>query len=225
MKDIVISIHQPQYMPYLGYIHKMKLSDIFVFLDDAQFKKNEWQNRNRVKIGKGQTTWITVPVIHKFGQKINEVLIKTSVPWQKQHKNTLITYYSKASCFHMIKKFEELWNQNFEKLVDANITSIKILAEIFDVKAKFILSSSLNINKTKTERLVSICKELGAKTYISGIGAKEYLDEELFRREKIEVVWQDFKHPIYPQLYGDFIPNLSAIDMVMNVGERCKDMI
>lgn len=225
MKDIVVAIHQPQYMPYLGYIHKMKLSDVFVFLDDAQFKKNEWQNRNRVKIGEGKTAWITVPVIHNFGQKINEVLIKTSVPWQKQHKNTLKTYYSKAPCFYMLERFEELWNQNFEKLVDVNIASIKILSEIFDVKAKFVLSSSLKINKNKTERLVAICKELGAKTYISGIGAKEYLDESLFKKENIEVVWQDFKHPIYPQLYGEFIPNLSAIDMVMNLGEKCKDMI
>ncbi|MCS7213967.1 MAG: WbqC family protein [Candidatus Calescibacterium sp.] len=225
MKDIAVSIHQPQYLPYLGYIHKMKLADVFVFLDDVQFKKNEWQNRNRVKGTNGQIIWLTIPVLHNFGQKINEVVIKNSIPWQKQHRNTLKTYYSKAQHFHMIEKFNKLWSEQYEKLVDANIDSVKILAEIFEVKSKFILSSSLRIEKTKTERLVAICKELGGKIYISGVGAREYLDESAFAREGIEIVWQKFEHPVYPQLHGEFIPNLSAIDLVLNVGEKAKDMI
>lgn len=224
-EGVVVAIHQPQYMPYLGYIHKMKSADVFVLLDDVQFKKNEWQNRNRVKGHNGQIIWLTIPVIHKFGQKINEVVIKKEVPWQKQHRNTIITYYSKAPHFYMFERFQPLWTKEFEKLVDASIESVKIMAEIFGIKTQIILSSTLKINETKTERLVAICKELGAKVYLSGVGARSYLDEELFRKEGIEVVWQVFKHPVYPQLHGEFVANLSAIDIILNVGERSRGLI
>lgn len=225
MKDIVVAIHQPQYMPYLGYMHKMKYADIFVLLDDVQFKKNEWQNRNRVKGHNGKIVWLTVPVFHKFGQNINEVRIVNSIPWQKQHANTIKTYYSKAPAFHMIRNFEGLWSTPFERLVDVNVESIKIMKEIFGIKTQLVFSSSLNVKETKTRRLIAICKELGAKVYISGVGAKGYLEEDLFRKEGIELVWQNFVHPVYPQLHGEFIPNLSSIDMILNMGERCGEMI
>ncbi len=224
MKDIIISAHQPQFLPYLGYIHKIKYSDVFVVLDDVQFKKNEWQNRNRVK-GKDGIIWLTVPVIHNFGSQIREIVIRQDIHWQRKHKNTIKTYYSKAEGFYMFGNFLPLWEEKYEKLIDVNMRSIKILLDIFGINTKIIFSSELEIKKTRTERLIAICKELGAKAYLSGIGAKNYLDEELFKREGIEIIWQEFHHPQYKQLWGEFIPNLSAIDMVMNVGMKCKDMI
>ncbi|GBD02762.1 hypothetical protein HRbin19_00030 [bacterium HR19] len=217
-KDIVLSAHQPQYMPYLGYFHKMKNSDVFVILDDVQFKKNEWQNRNRVK-GKDGEVWITVPVFHKFGQKINEVIIRNDIPWQRKNKNTIITYYSKARYFHLFQRFDVIWQKEYEKLLDVNMDSINIIRDILKINTPMFFSSELKINKTKTDRLVAICKEFSAKYYLSGKGAKGYLEEEKFRKEGIEVIWQDFNHPVYTQLWGDFIPNLSAIDLILNEGE------
>ena len=225
MKDIVLAAHQPQYLPYLGYFHKMKHADVFVILDDVQFKKNEWQNRNKVKGKDKKEIWLTVPVIHRFGQAINEVIIRNDIKWQRKHKNTIITYYSKAKHFYLFDKFKILWEKEYEKLVNVNLDSIKIIMEIFKIKTPLYLSSELKINETKTKRLVALCKEFSAKYYLSGIGAKNYLDIELFKKEGIEVIWQDFKHPVYNQLWGDFVENLSAIDIILNEGEKAAEMI
>ncbi len=225
----MVSAHQPQYMPYLGYLHKMKNSDVFVILDDVQFKKNEWQNRNRVKgktpTGEDTIIWLTVPVIHNFGMLIKDVKVRNDLPWQRKHKNTLITYYSKAPNFHFIEKFNKIWEGQYQFLIDVNMDSIRILMDIFDIKTKIVFSSELKINQAKTDRLVAICKELGAKIYLSGQGAYDYLEVDKFKREGIEVVWQDFKCPVYPQLGKTFIPNLSSIDIVLVKGEECKNII
>jgi hypothetical protein len=220
---MVLAAHQPQYMPYLGYLHKMKKADVFVILDDVQFKRNEWQNRNRIK-GKDGFIWITVPVFHNFGQLIIDVKIRNDIPWQRKQKNTIITYYSKAPNFHMFEKFSPLWEEKFEKLIDANMKSVEILREIFEIRTLIYFSSELKIKETKTDRLVALCKEFGAKYYLSGQGAKDYLEVEKFKRENIEVIWQEFIHPVYPQLWGEFIPNLSAIDAVLNLGEKCREL-
>ncbi len=95
---MIVSVHQPQYLPWLGYFDKIERSDIFVFLDNVQFKKNEWQNRNKIKTSEGWQ-WLSVPVIHKFMQKISEVKINNTVWWGKKHLNALVTNYSKAPFF------------------------------------------------------------------------------------------------------------------------------
>jgi len=227
---MICAIHQPQTFPYIGYFAKIIQSDIFVFFDDVQFKKNEWQNRNRIKTDKGWM-WLTVPVIHKFGQKINEVQINNKDNWRKKHINTFYTYYRKAPYFNeIIKNLEEIYSKEYDKLLDFNITSTNWILGYLKINKKILFSSELNYNPddkqmSADQKIISILKIIGANTYISGIGAKDYLNTKLFDKENIKVVFQDFKHPVYHQLYGEFTPNLSIIDLLFNEGKKSVDII
>jgi len=219
---MIIAIHQPQYLPWLGYFDKIDKSDIFVFLDDVQFKKNEWQNRNRTKTaGRGGWQWITVPVIHRFGQKINEVKINNQENWCKKHLHQLETNYFKSPHFLQCYDFlKETYARKWENLSEVNIYFIEYLTKTLGIKKQLVKSSDLKVIGEKTDRLVNICKMLNASTYLSGVGAKEYIELKKFESEKIKVIFQDFHHPVYKQLYGEFIPNLSVGDLLFNYGDE-----
>jgi len=220
MRKVTCAIHQPQYLPWLGYFDKIQRSDFFVLLDDVQYKKSEWQNRNKIKTHQGWQ-WLTVPVHYTFGQKINEVLINNNTNWCEKHYRTLVTNYSTAPYFNDYKDFfKEVYNKRWKYLCELNIYLIRNLATFLGIKTELVKSSELQVNEQKTDRLVHICKKLQANVYLSGDGAREYLDLSLFANEKIRVVFQDFKHPVYSQVKcdGNFQPNMSMIDLLFNCG-------
>jgi hypothetical protein len=180
---MIVSIHQPQYMPYIGYIYKILKSDVFVFLDDAQYKKNEWQNRNRIK-GPNGLIWLTVPVSFNFGDKINEVKIVED-GWQKKHLNSIKSAYSKSNYFKdFFPYIENLLSKKYENLSVLNIKCVEMILDYLGVKKEIVISSTLNIDKTKTERLVDIVKKLNGDTYLSGDGGHNYLDEKFLKKIK-----------------------------------------
>jgi len=221
---MILSVHQPQYLPWLGYFDKIAKSDCFVFLDCVQYKKREFQNRNKIRTRDGWI-WLTVPVISKSKgfQLINEVLINNSIGWQNKHLKSIICCYKNAKYFNEhIGFFENIYNKKFEKLIDINLAIIYYLLEQFSIKTKIFFESSLSISTKKTQRIIDICKKLNADTYLSGIGGKDYLDEELFEKENIKLIYQDFKHPVYKQCYEPFIPYMSAIDFLFNCGKEFK---
>lgn len=215
-----VAIHQPQYLPWPGYFNKMLNCDIFVFLDDVQYKKNEWQNRNRIKSFNGEM-WLTVPVHYKFGQKINEIKIDNKIFWRKDHIKAIRYSYQKAKFFSEFYPYiENLLKKEYELLIEINIDSVKMVLDYLGIKKKTLRSSELKIEEKKTSRLVSICKQLSGDVYISGSGAKDYLMIEEFEKNGIKVVFQEYSTPCYPQLFGEFIPNLSIIDMIFNIGKE-----
>lgn len=220
---MIVSIHQPQYLPWVGYFDKIYKSDIFVFLDDVQFKKNEWQNRNKIKTKKGWQ-WITVPVLKRFPQRISEVLINNTVNWRRKHFTALVTNYSKARCFAEYKEtFKNIYSKQWEYLAELNIYIIEVLVKILGIRTPLLRASSLKLKGKDTLRLVNICQRLGAETYLSGIGGRDYLDLEQFRRQNIRVVFQDFNHPVYSQRYESnlgFVPNMSIVDLLFNQGSN-----
>jgi hypothetical protein len=217
---MICAIHQPQYLPYLGFLDKIRGSDVFVFLDDCQFKKNEWQNRNRIRTKDGWQ-WLTIPVIHRFGQSVNEVMINNTVNWRHKHLQSLITNYGKAPYFKdCLDFFEKSYEKDWERLADINLHFITHLMRAFGIERKTIRSSELNIESEATMRLVEICKRVGADTYLSGPGGKAYLDEEKFRDVGIELVFQDFVHPEYEQQFQGFVPSLSSVDFLFNCGGK-----
>lgn len=222
---MIVAIHQPQYMPYIGYIQKILKSDIFVFLDDAQYKKNEWQNRNRIKSSNG-VIWITVPVKYKFGQKINEVVIADDY-WRKKHIQAIRLNYAKSDYFNsFFPVVEGFLNRSYEKISDLNIDCVKMILNYMKIEKKLILSSSLDISTVKTQRLIDICKKLNADTYLSGDGGRDYLDEKKFHENNINLIYQNYRPPVYKQLYVDFVPNLSIIDMLFNIGpDKTKELL
>ncbi len=216
--QLIVTIHQPQYLPWIGYFDKISKADCFCFLDNVQFKKNEWQNRNRIKTAQGWQ-WLTVPVKHRFPQTIEEVEINKTVNWRRKHLQALATNYKKAPFFdEYIEFFEDIYSNEWEFLSELNIYVIDKLCDILNLQTKTVLTSSFIISGDPTDRLINICKALGADTYLSGKDGNNYMDLERFKERGIGVVFQGFQHPVYPQLYGEFESCLSIVDLLFNCG-------
>ncbi|TET18311.1 MAG: hypothetical protein E3J78_06525 [Candidatus Cloacimonadota bacterium] len=224
----IIAIHQPNYIPWPGFFYKMITSDVFVFLDDVQFSRRSFTHRNRVKGSECNAIWLTVPVCKKgkFYQNINEVLIKTTSDWQKKHFGTLLMNYANAPFFRYYKEeLQRIYSQKWDRLVDLNLALLRFVMGVFKIEKNLYLSSELKAKGEKTEKLISIIKELDGEVYLSGSGAKNYLDENLFEKEKIELAYYHYGLFVYPQLWGKFIPNLSALDLLFNCGDEARTMI
>ncbi len=216
--SLVCAVHQPQFLPWLGYFDKIDKSDVFVLLDNVQYKKNEWQNRNRIRTVDGWQ-WLTVPVKYHFGQKINEVEIDNSKDWRKKHWQALVTNYQKAPYFKQFHTFlEGVYTRQWQYLAEINIYLIERIVELLGINTAIKRASVLGVSGEKTTRLVNICLALGADTYLSGTGARDYLKEEEFSGQGIEVVFQEFQHPTYTQVFPGFELNMSIIDLLLNEG-------
>jgi hypothetical protein len=208
-------------MPWLGYFDKIVKSDIFVFLDTVQFKKNEFQNRNKIKTAQGWM-WLTVPVLYKYPEHIDEVKINNRVDWRKKHMRALEINYQKAPyCPELFPTMEGFYTGDSESLSELNRESVLTLLKVLGVNKKTKVASEVELggfSEEPSERLAAICASLGADTYLSGAGGREYLNLDPFHTKDITVIFQEFQHPVYRQLYGDFIPNLSLLDLLFNYG-------
>ena len=222
----VVAIHQPQYLPWLGYFDKLDRCDVFCLLDTVQYKKNEFQNRNRIKTTDGWQ-WLTVPVTYRFPQRIEEVGVNQTVDWQRKHLQALKTNYSKAPFFETYYgRFEELYQQSYEFLVQANVACIQFLMKLLGLERKLVLASSLPVEtEDPTLRLVEICKKLGGDFYLSGRDGANYMDIDRFAGHQIDILFQDFQHPQYPQCFGTFEPNMSVVDLLFNCGPESLAII
>lgn len=222
----VVAIHQPQYLPWLGYFDKLDRCDVFCLLDTVQYKKNEFQNRNRIKTA-DSWQWLTVPVTYRFPQRINEVGVNQTVDWQRKHLQALKTNYRKAPFFDSyIESFEEFYQQSYELLTQVNMACIQLLMELLGLEQKLVLASTLAVEtEDPTLRLVEICRSLEGDTYLSGRDGAKYMEVEVFQSHQIQVLFQDFKHPEYPQCYGPFEPNLSVVDLLFNCGPESLKII
>ncbi len=221
---MICSIHQPQFLPYLGYLNKIASSDIFIFLDNVQFKKNEFQNRNKI-ILKDKVEWLTVPVSFSFGDTIQQVRIAENPTWRRKMKTMLEHSFARSPYFKIFAKelfdlIDKIWNN----LAEINEASVLWLMKVFEIKCETLRSSVLgSLSEEPTMRLIEICKKVGADTYLSGAGGHDYLNKELFNQNGIRLIFQEFKHPEYeqPNLVSKelkFIPYLSAIDALFNCG-------
>jgi hypothetical protein len=223
---LIVAVHQPQYLPWLGYFDKMRRADVFCYLNDVQYKKNEWQNRNRIKTAQNWQ-WVTVPVRYHFPEKINEVRINQAVDWRKKHLQALITNYSRAPYFkEYIPIFEDTFSREWEFISDLNIHLIESLKGLLDIgEILSVLSSDFKLSEEPTERLIDICKALGADTYLAGKGGADYMDLERFEKNKLKVIIQEFEHPVYPQLFDGFQSHLSIVDLLFNCGPESMKII
>lgn len=216
-----IAIHQPEYLPWLGFIKKIMDCDVFVLFDDVQFERKDFHNRNRIRTGNG-SLFLTVPVQSSLESKINEVEIDNTKHWANKHKKSILINYSKAEFFKNYKEFfEQLYEKRFKLLVDLNYEIIQFIKEEMHIKTKIIYSSELNIDGKSSERILNICKTLKADIYNSGIHwALKNLDVNLFAENNIKIQFQNFIHPEYKQCYKPFLPNMSVIDLLFNEGEN-----
>ncbi len=218
MKTVVIL--QPGYLPWLGFFRQMIDADVFVYYDDVQFDKHGWRNRNRIK-GQAGPLWLTIPVLHKgrSDQTIFETEIANTTPWADKQLKTIRQVYAKAP--HLEPYFSELSEvllTKWERLVDLDMAATELMRRWFAITTPIARSSELGIGGGKVERLINICKHFDASRYISGSAAKDYIAEDQFQAAGIELVWQEYQHPVYPQLHGAFVSHLSALDLAFNAG-------
>ena len=223
-----ISTHQPIFSPWPGFFYKALNSDILVILDDVQFPLGTtWMSRNRFKFEQG-TLWLTVPVKKKGKglQRIYDVEVSYDRDWRKKHLKSLELAYAFAPYWTDHRNFwETLLEEKKQKLVDINLGVIEYLLKCLGISTKIILSSSLNIESSGNERLIEICELHQAETYFAQYEARNYIREDLFKKAGIEVRYLRFYHPVYPQLWGDFIYNLSAWDIIFNCGPKSLEII
>lgn len=221
----IVSIHQPGYLPWFGFFHKMMFCDIFVFLDDVQYEKNGWQNRNKIRTSDG-FSWLTVPVKVNFGTLINQVKIDNSQNWMKKHKKTIELNYSKAKFFNKYWSYiEPIYDKKFDLLVDLNMEIIKKLMKLLKINTKTIFSSELEVSTQGSDRILEICKLLNADVYVSGALGTNYLDLNNFQKQGISVKFQNIHYPIFKQCYAPFIPNMSTLDLLFNEGNNTSKII
>ncbi|HPN30386.1 MAG TPA: WbqC family protein [bacterium] len=224
-----ISIHQPAYLPWLGYFDKIIKSDIFVYLETVQFEKNSFTNRNKIKLSNGLAHWLTIPVLIKghTEKQILDLKINESENWRKKHTQTIEQNYKKAKFFEIyyfdIKNIIYEGTDNFS---DFLFDMFIYFCNVLNINTEIIRSKNLNISSVKSELVLDICRYLNAEKYISGKLGKDYLDLDAFCKNNIEVEFQDYNHPVYNQINGGFISRLGIIDALFNVGaEEIKKLL
>ena len=213
-----ISIHQPNYFPWLGYFYKIYQSDIFVFLDDVQFNAEGMQNYHYIKTAQDQLR-LKIPVNARFGTTIEDVHIKNELPWKKKHLKTVEMNYKKAPFFEEVfSDYQSLLFQDNDQLSGLDISIIQFICGKLNIETKFVNSSALNVKSQKEDKIIDICKHLNANIYYSGTGAKAYQEESRFANESIELRYSSFKPFEYTQQWDAFDPNVSIFDYLMNCG-------
>lgn len=227
---MILSAHQPNYLPYIGFFHKIANCDIFAIWDTVQFVKRGtfgWMGRNRIKTRNGWL-WLTVPILTKgkYKQLIIDTYINNDIPWQRKHWHSIYLNYHKARYFNKYSDFfEELYKKRWNKLAELSEAIIDYTVDKLKIKTKIIKCSSLRLNSHGTNLIIDVCKKTGADAFLSGKHGKDYLEVKKFRENNIKLIYQNFKHPHYKQLYGPFIENMSIIDLLFNEGENSAKIL
>jgi hypothetical protein len=222
---MIVFVHQPEYIPWLGFFDKLSRCDTYVIYDDAQYQHGGFHNRNRIRTARGWE-WLTVPITHGHPQTIKNTKIFGD-QWKNKQLNSIQYYYQKTPYFkEFYPLIKDAINFNHEVLIGLNLHFIKTIAECLNIKVQMMRSSEFPYGgKEKNEKLVSMCKFLGADSYLSGSGGKNYVNENIFTEANIDVQWHSYEHPTYNQCFGGFEPNMSIIDLLFNEGPKAKDIL
>jgi hypothetical protein len=224
---MILTAHQPVYLPWLGLFHKIALADVFVSFNRAQYLPKDWNNRNRIKTPQGPV-WLTVPVLRKgyLGKGINEIEINNAIPWRRKHWRSIQGNYRSAPCFNKYSDFfEDVYQREWRFLSDLNENMLKWFLSTLGIKVQFLAASDYQFQGSKSDLVLNMCKQLGAGVYVFGALGKGYAKVEEFENVDIRTVFQEYHHPQYPQLYNSFISHLSIIDLLFNCGDSSLDVL
>lgn len=219
---MILTAHQPVYLPWLGLFHKIALADTFVVFDKVQYLRRDWNNRNKIKAVNGPI-WLTVPVItrSKFDQILTEVEIDNTTGWKRKHLKSLELNYAKAPYFdRYIGFFRELYAREWKMLTDLNDAIFQYLLKELGITTKILYAHDLDLKGSKSDLVLDMCKKLGCDTYIFGALGRDYADVAAFTKAGVRVLFQDYRHPQYPQQFRDFEPYMSIVDLLFNCGEK-----
>lgn len=222
-----ITIHQIENLPHLSLFAKFAKADKIILADTFRFKKNYFENRNKIRTKDGWQ-WITVPVEKDNHKPINEVHIIYKSNWQKEYLNALRCNYSRTPYFDTIYPFiVSIIAYGYENISDLNEILIRLILTFLDINIPIIKTSELNLDKnlSSTDLLIEICKKTNATSYISGSSGRDYLEIDKFKQNNIELEFHDYLHPVYKQRFEPFIPEMSILDLLFNYGDKTKDAI
>lgn len=223
-----IGIHQVGYLPWLGFFDQIHRCDAFVLHLDVQYDRHSWRNRNRIRSSHGPV-WLSVPVFSRgrFGQSLKEVKVDNHKGWALKHWKTLRDSYRRAPYFNSYAGFFEsiLLKRTWRNLVDLDLEIILWCVRELGIETEIILSTDLSSKATKTDGVISICRELGATDYLSSSAARVYLDEQELHQANIQFQYQDYLHPRYSQVYEGFIPYMGIPDLLFNAGPESLAVI
>ena len=230
---MIVTIHQPLLLPWLGYLDRMVRADLFILLDHVQFERRNYQNRTRIRFD-GEARWFTVPVVqHSREETIIDKQIDNSSCgpdrwWGSRHFKTLCQAYREAPFFDdYAPHLRSILQSKCERLVDLDLALLELVRTALDIRTPIVRSSELGVGGRKSELMLNLCRAVGANVLLGGMGgSREYLDAAAFERAGIEVCWQQFRHPRYPQCGpGPFIAGLSSIDLLANCGPRSRSCL
>lgn len=222
MERKIVSINQPAYLPWLGYFHRISISDVHIVLDHVQFEKNSVTNRNKIRTKEGWC-WLTVPL--KSNKRFDELIISDleiadNQNWRKKHRDSIFQNYRKSTYFNQHSDFfEKLYTSEWDKLISLNKVILNYILEILYIETSIFYSSDLGVGSKKNDLILDLCKKVGANYYLSGIFGKNYLNEDEFYKNGIFVGYQEYIHPEYDQVYPGFEPYMSIIDLLFNHGK------
>lgn len=222
---MVVSIHQPNYFPWLGYFYKIAQSDVFVLLDDVQFSNEGMHNYHYIKTPQGSLR-LKIPVEQHTGDLIMNVKTKDFLGWKQKHIKTIEVNYKKSAFFSTVfVDYVQLIDREYSNLSEMNTAIINFMLEKFGIATKIVKSSELNITSTKEEKVMDICNALNATTYYSGTGAKAYQSEIDFNSRGLELKYSVFNPFEYKQLWGSFQSNVTVLDFIMNCGYDWQQVV
>lgn len=225
---MILTAHQPVYLPWIGLFHKIALADKFCFFDNVQYQPKDWNNRNKIKFNNGTSGWLTVPVFRKsyLEHSYLEMEINNELPWQRKHWKSIELNYQKAPYFGLYEKeLKKFYETKWCFLSELNYEMLLFFLEKLDISIPVVRMKDYSFQGSKSELVLDMCIQLEADIYIFGEQGKDYTNAEVFHAARVFPVFQEYQHPIYPQIHGDFISHLSIIDLLFNCGPESLSII
>ena len=222
----ILCDHQTGYLPWLGLFYRVSLCDIYVSLDTVKYQKRLFESRNRIKIPDG-FKWLNVPTIKGKSQILKDIMINNTIKWREDHLKAISYSYRKCNYFdYYFNNLKEILNKKHNYLMDLNEDLFLFFVKELNINIEFKKASDYKISGKQNEYLINICKKFKAEAYIFGQFGKEYINKELWTNNKIKYYIIEYNHPIYPQRFKGFVPKLSIIDLLFNIGpEKAKKII
>jgi hypothetical protein len=230
---MILTGHQPNYLPYPGFFEKIARADRFLVVDHVQFVKRGpfgWMHRNRIRTPSPEGwDWLSLPVLSKgrFHQRIDEARLDNAVPWGRKHWRALEFHYRRAPHFRdYAEEFRAIYEKPWESFAELSCAFLALLLRLLGLPERLERTSALGVTGESTELVLSMCRAVGADTYLSGRHGRDYLDVAAFERAGVRLLFQDFKCPEYAQCWpGPFVPDLSTVDLLFNCGPRARGML
>lgn len=224
---MILTAHQPVYLPWLGLFHKIALADTFVSFNQVQYLPKDWNNRNKIKTPRGPE-WLTVPVRSKgyLDKKLTEIEISNDEPWKRKHWRTILANYRGTPFFGKYSGFfEDVYARDWRFLTELNDYMLRWFLFTLKIDVEFKDASKFEFQGVKSALVLDMCKTLGATSYIFGAMGKDYADVEAFEQAGVQVLFQDYRHPVYAQQYGEFVDRLSILDLLFNCGDSSGEIL